>query len=171
MWSRTLLKKSFTAHANIMSTFCKSLSHSVLSSETCQNSRTTKERSNIDKSQKYPSPPPASLSRLPKYSALPTVNGDFEIHFPLLAWSDGALNTGNSLNNVPFLSPSLLENIFPSLAGSLPMNLTSSKNASAHPPDVRDGFYTFSGCLPPSSSSSSPTSNNPTSKNQPSQIP
>ena len=149
-----------------MTTSRKSLSHLLSSGETCQNSLDTKDRFTCSKSKKYPNPFPLSSPRLPKYSALPTVNGDFEIHFPPFAWPDGTPTSGNSLNNVPFHSPNLLENIYPLLESSLPMNLTSSKNASAHPPGVRDGFNTFSGYLPPSSSSPSPTSN-PTSKNQP----
>ena len=128
MWSRILLKKSFTAHTNIMTTSCKSPSHSLSSGYTSRDSDNTKDRSNIKIFPKYPSPPPSSLSRFPKHSALPTGNGDFEIHFPRFSWPDGTPTSGNSLNNVPFLSPSLLENIYPSLAGSLPMIPTSSKN-------------------------------------------
>ena len=166
MWSRTLLKKSFTAHTNIMTTSCKSTSHFISSSYTSRDSYYTKERFTMNLSKKYPNPTPSSSTPLSKYSALPTVNGDFEITFPPFAWPDGTPTSGNSLNHVPFFSPSLLENTYPLLESSLPMNLTSSKNASAHPPDVRDGFNTFSGYLPPSSPSSTPTSN-PTSKNQP----
>ena len=172
MWSRTLLKKSFTAHTNVMTTSCKSPSHLLSSGYAFQDSNSTKERLASGKSKKYPNRPPSSSLRLSKYSALPTVNGDFEITFPPFAWPDGTPTSGNSLSNVPFHSPSLLENTYPLLESSLPMNLTSSKNASAHPSDARDGFNTFSGYLPPSSSSPSPTSN-PTSKNrpQPFQIP
>ena len=149
-----------------MTTSRKSLSHLLSSGETCQNSLDTKERFTCSKSKKYPNPSPLSPPPLSKYFALPTVNGDFEIHFPQFAWPHGTQTSGNSLNHVPFLSPTLLENIYPLLESYLPMNPTSSENASAHPPDVRDGFNTFSGYLPPSSSSPSPTSN-PTSKNQP----
>ena len=149
-----------------MTTSRKSLSHLLSSGYTSRDSDSTKDRLTCSKSKKYPNPTPSSSPRLHKYSALPTVNGDFEIHFPQFAWPHGTQTSGNYLNNVPFLSPTLLENIYPLLESSLPMNLTSSKNASAHPPDVRDGFNTFSGYLPPSSPSSSPTSN-PTSKNQP----
>ena len=150
-----------------MTTSRKSPSHLLSSGETCQNSLDTKERLTCSKSKKYPNPPPpASLSRLPKYSALPTVNQHFEITFPPFSWPDGTPTSGNPLNNVPFLSPTLLENIYPSLTCSLPMNLTSSKNASAHPPDARDVLTAFSGYLPPSSPS--PTL---TSKNRPYQIP
>ena len=168
MWSRTLLKKSFTAHTNIMTTSCKSPSHLLSSGYAFQDSNSTKERLASGKSKKYPNRPPSSSPRLSKYSALPTVNGDFEIHFPQFAWPDGTPTSGNSLNNVPFLSPTLLENIYPLLESYLPMNPTSSKNASAHPPDVRGGLNTFSGYLPPSSPSSSPTSKN---QPQPFQIP
>ena len=155
-----------------MTTSSKSLSHLLSSGETCQNSLDTKDRFTCSKSKKYPNPSPLSSPRLSKYSALPTVNVDFEIHFPQFAWPHGTQTSGNSLNHVPFLSPTLLENIYPRLESYLPMNPTSSKYASAHPPDVRDGFNTFSGDLPPSSSSPSPTSN-PPSKNQsqPFQIP
>ena len=149
-----------------MPTSCKSTSHSISSSYTSRDSYYTKERFTMNLSKKYPNPTPSSSTPLSKYSALPTVNGDFEIHFPPYAWPHGTSTSGNSLNNVPFLSPTHLENIYPLLESCLPMNLTSSKNASAHPPGVRDGFNTFSGYLPPSSSSPSPTSN-PPSKNQP----
>ena len=149
-----------------MTTSRKSLSHLLSSGYTSRDSDSTKDRFTCSKSKKYPNPTPSSSPPLSKYSALPTVNGDFEIHFPQFAWPHGTQTSENSLNNVPFLSPTLLENIYPLLESALPMNPTSSKNASAHPPDVRDGFNTFSGYLPPSSSSPSPTSN-PTSKNQP----
>ena len=149
-----------------MTTSSKSLSHLLSSGYTSRDSDSTKDRFTCSKSKKYPNPSPLSSPPHSKYSALPTVNGDFEITFPPFAWPDGTPTFGNSLNNDPFLSPTLLENIYPLLESYLPMNPTSSKNASAHPPDVRDGFNTFSGYLPPSSPSSSPTSN-PTSKNQP----
>ncbi|GMH98146.1 hypothetical protein TrVE_jg1187 [Triparma verrucosa] len=153
-----------------MTTSSKSPSHLLSSGYAFRDSNCTKERLSGNKSKKYPNPTPSSSPRLSKYSALPTVNGDFEIHFPQFSWSDGALSTENPLNNVLFLSPTLLENIYPLLESSLPMIPTSSKIASAHPADVRDGFYTFSGYLPSTSLSQSPTSN-PTSKNRHSQIP